>query len=178
VRRLLALVLSVQVVTFSSVSAAPPAIPFPAALDAAAVRQDRIHDIARRALVLGNGDLNALLWERAGALRMRVTKNDLRDARIDTSQDPPLLQMDIRRRTWKGGTGAPASWRKHPYPQPRCAAVVTIGQTTPGALTPARAAGGCVSEDGPPAALSRPQPPSVAVTFTSRTACFGSMFCT
>ena len=116
--------------TAAGVSAGGGAIPFPAALDAAAVRQDRIDDIRRRAIVLGNGDLNALLWEGGGCLRMRVTKNDLWDARIDTSKDPDLLKMDIRARKWSGGTRAPASWHKHPYPQPRCAAVVVIGEST------------------------------------------------
>ena len=41
-------------------------IPHPSALDAAAITQDRLDDIGTRALVLGNGDLNALLWERKG----------------------------------------------------------------------------------------------------------------
>ena len=61
-------------------------IPFPAALDAAAVVQSRISDIHREALVLGNGDLIGLLWERNGTLCLRVAKNDMWDARIDTSR--------------------------------------------------------------------------------------------
>lgn len=109
--------------------AAAASEPFPAALDAAAVEQDRLDDLNTRALVLGNGDLNALLWDRGGALALRVTKNDLWDARIDTSKDPALLTMDIAARKWSGGTGQPPSWHDHPYPQPRCAAVVTIGGT-------------------------------------------------
>ena len=100
---------------------------YPAALRGAAVTQDRLDDIGSRALVLGNGDLNALLWEDRGALCLRVTKNDLWDARIDTSGDPPLLKMDLRNRTWRGGANKPVSWHKFPYPQPRCAAQVYIG---------------------------------------------------
>ena len=50
------------------------------ALDAAAVVQNRLSDINRHALVLGNGDLSGLLWERNGALCLRVTKNDVWDA--------------------------------------------------------------------------------------------------
>lgn len=103
-------------------------IPYPAALDDAAVAQDRLDDIGRRGLILGNGDLNAILWQRGGDLCLRVTKNDIWDARIDTSEDPALLTMDIRNRTWKGGTNTPPSWHKRPYPQPRCAAVVVIGK--------------------------------------------------
>jgi hypothetical protein len=86
-------------------------VPFPNALDAAAVVQDRLDDINGRALVLGNGDLSGWLWERTGVLCLRVTKSDVRDARVDTSQDPPMLQVDIQNQKWKGG-GRPiwASW--------------------------------------------------------------------
>jgi len=132
-KHIVALALSVQAPAASGGAGARPAVPFPEALEAAAVRMDRIDDISRRAVVLGNGDLNALLWNARGSLRMRVTKNDLWDARIDTSKDPPLLQMDLRRRTWQGGTRKPASWHDHPYPQPRCAAVVVLGSSRPGA---------------------------------------------
>ncbi len=102
-------------------------IPFPAALDAAAVQQGRLDEIHRRALPLGNGDLNALLYDRDGVLCLRLTKNDIWDARIDTSQDPPLLRMDVRNRSWTGGADRVSSWSDHPYPQPRCAAVVCLG---------------------------------------------------
>ncbi len=102
-------------------------IAFPNALDAAAVQQDRLDEIHRRALPLGNGDLNALLCDRDGVLCLRLTKNDIWDARIDTSQDPPLLRMDVRDRSWSGGSDRVSSWSDHPYPQPRCAAVIRIG---------------------------------------------------
>ena len=35
--------------------------------------------------------------------------------------------MDVRNRSWTGGTNRVSSWSDHPYPQPRCAAVVCIG---------------------------------------------------
>jgi hypothetical protein len=118
------------------------AIPHPVALAAAAVEQKQISDPGREALVLGNGDLNALLWEKNGALRLRVTKNDIWDARINTADDPPLLRMNIRERQWAGGAGAPASWHQYPYPQPRCAAEVVIGRPSrTGAWEPVRAEG-------------------------------------
>ncbi|WP_338287094.1 hypothetical protein [Luteolibacter sp. LG18] len=107
-------------------------LPFPEVLDDAAVVQDRFDDIATQALPLGNGDLNALLWDRGGVPCLRVSKNDLWDARIDTSGDPPLLKVDLRERTWTGGTNKVPSWSNHPYPQPRCAAVITIGTPVPG----------------------------------------------
>lgn len=76
---------------------------------------------------LGNGDLNALLWDRDGSLCLRVTKNDLWDARIDTSKDAALLKMDVRGGKWSGGAAHPSSWFDHSYPDPRCAAIVKIG---------------------------------------------------
>jgi hypothetical protein len=103
-------------------------IPFPTALDAAAVVQSRIADINREALVLGNGDLIGLLWQRNGTLCLRVAKNDIWDARVDTSQDAPLMKVDVPNKKWSGGT-YPPSWKKA-YPQPRCAAIVTIGAAT------------------------------------------------
>jgi len=103
-------------------------IPYPAALDAAAVVETRIADINREALVLGNGDLIGLLWQRSGTLCLRVAKNDVWDARVDTSQDVPLMKVDVPNNKWSGG-GYPPSWKK-PYPQPRCAAIVRIGATT------------------------------------------------
>jgi hypothetical protein len=71
------------------------AIPFPAALDAAAIRLDRLDDIHERSLILGNGSLSGLLLERDGALLLRITKDDVWDARIDTSEDPPITAIDI-----------------------------------------------------------------------------------
>ena len=113
----------------------------PAALDGARIVQDRLDDLQKRALVLGNGDLNALLWDRDGALCLRVAKNDLWDARLDTSQDPPLLKVVVANLTWSGG-GYPPSWKK-PSPRPRCAAVVRIGHgaAEPGAWRCIRALG-------------------------------------
>lgn len=114
-----------------SVSMQAQTIPFPNELEAASVTQDRIDDITTQAFPLGNGDLNALLWDRQGEICLRITKTDLWDARIDTSQDPPLLKMDVRNRTWSGGISRVPSWNAFPYPQPRCAALVKIGISQP-----------------------------------------------
>ena len=61
---------------------------------------------------------------------MRVTKNDIWDARVDTSQDPPLPKVDVRTGKVSGGTGAPPSY-KRPYPQPRCAAAIRFSTAPP-----------------------------------------------
>ena len=89
-------------------------IPFSEALNSARINLSGITEINTEAVVLGTGDMNALLWEDKGELRMRITKNDIWDARINTSKDPELLQMDIKNRTWEGGakrSGIPTiSW--------------------------------------------------------------------
>ena len=100
-------------------------IPYPVALDGAAVHQTQITDLDKEALILGNGDLNALLWEQTNHLCMRVSKNDIWDARVDTRRIP-LPKVDVPNQTWAGG-GRAASWWKRPYPSPRVAAVVNIG---------------------------------------------------
>ena len=105
--------------------AAPAEIPYPVALDGAAVVEPRIADINREALVLGNGDVIGLLWQRDGTLCLRVAKNDIWDARVDTSQDVPLMKVDVPNGRWSGGA-YPPSWKKS-YPQPHCAAVIRIG---------------------------------------------------
>ena len=119
-------------------------IPFPSALDGEAVVECRLSDINREGLVLGNGDLKGLLWDREGTLCVRVTKNDLWDARVDTSQDPPMLRVDIPNQKWSGG-GNPPSYAK-PYPQPRCAAVIVIGDAAAPAVWRSIRAGGEVNE--------------------------------
>ncbi|MCX7046933.1 MAG: hypothetical protein NTX50_15775 [Candidatus Sumerlaeota bacterium] len=121
-------VLLLAVALISSARAAEtakPSIAFPAALDAAAVVQSSIGNINSEALMLGNGDLMGLLWERNGMLCLRVAKNDIWDARVDTSQDVPLMRVDVANNKWSGGA-YPPSWKKK-NPQPRCAAVIKIG---------------------------------------------------
>ncbi len=94
--------------------AASDTIPFPAALDTAAIVQPSIDDVDRKALIIGNGDLNALIFSRSNSLIIRVAKNDVWDARLITEKDGPLLKVDVRQHTWKGGE-QPPSWNQ-PFP--------------------------------------------------------------
>jgi len=71
-------------------TAEPEGIAFPKALDASVISLDRLDDILDRSFILGNGDLNGLLYEEAGSLILRISKNDVWDARLDTANDPPL----------------------------------------------------------------------------------------
>ncbi len=101
--------------------------PLPKALESAAIVQDRLDDIMENSLILGNGDLNGLLYVRGGQLVLKLTKNDVWDARVDTSKDPPLLKIDIRNGKLTGPLHGPMpSWDK-PYPCPRPCAYVVFG---------------------------------------------------
>jgi len=105
-------------------------IPFEAALEDADVELSSLASGQRESLILGNGDLYGIVWEADGGLYMRVTKNDIWDARVDTSQDGPLPKVDIRSNKVSGSKGAPPSY-KLPYPQPRCAAALRLGGAKP-----------------------------------------------
>lgn len=120
------------------------AVPFPEALDAAAIVQDRCDDLLDRSVIIGNGDLNALVYSDGGNLMLRLSKNDVWDARFDTSSDPPLLPIrkirELARGDWlkAGAYGGgflnpdgtpyegPNSWDK-PYPCPLSCGVIRLG---------------------------------------------------
>ncbi len=124
----------ILVSVFSGIAAAggetSSEIPFSAALQEADVVLSSMASGQRESLILGNGDLYGIVWEKDGGLYMRVTKNDIWDARVDTSQDGPLPKVDIHNNTVSGSTGAPPSYKKL-YPQPRCAAALRIGAAGP-----------------------------------------------
>lgn len=97
---------------------------FDNALEAAAIRQTSLADIGDNSLILGNGDLNGLLYASGnGKLRLRLTKNDVWDARMDTSGDPELAVIDpATHKIAKGGYPS-CSWDK-PYPCPLACGVL------------------------------------------------------
>lgn len=105
-----------------------PEIPFKAALQEANVTLARMQDGQRESLILGNGDFYGIVWEKDGGLFMRVTKNDIWDARVDTSADGELPRVDMATHKITGMRGAGPSWQK-PYPQPRSAAALRLGKT-------------------------------------------------
>ena len=81
-------------------------------------------------LIIGNGDLYGIVWADDGGLQLRITKNDIWDARVDTSKDGPLPKVNVRTRAVSGSTGAPPSYA-NAYPQPLCAATIRIAGTSP-----------------------------------------------
>lgn len=109
-----------------TLAAADGVIRFEEALRSANVTLSSLSSGHRNSLMLGNGDLYGIVWEKDGSLYMRVTKNDIWDARIDTSRDGPLPKVDIHNSRVSGAKGAPPSY-KRTYPQPRCAAALRLG---------------------------------------------------
>jgi hypothetical protein len=101
-------------------------IPFKDQLDKANVKLAKMQNGQHESLMLGNGDLYGIVWQKQGELFMRITKSDIWDARIDTSKDGPLPKVDIATGKITGSKGAPPSYGNS-YPQPRCAAALRLG---------------------------------------------------
>jgi hypothetical protein len=92
-------------------------IPYPAALDAAAVTLPDVADISKKGLVVGNGELNAIVYSSGNEIRLRVSKNDCWDMRITTDENPPIPTVDVAKQTFTGEQGkAPPSWEKYVHP--------------------------------------------------------------
>jgi hypothetical protein len=96
-------------------------IPFPEALNDANVNIRYIDEnkskSIREGLVIGNGEINAIVYISGNDLMLRVSKNDVWDGRIDTSEDPALPVIDPANRTFYRETiqWVPPSWKK-PFP--------------------------------------------------------------
>ena len=92
-------------------------IPFPVALDAAAVNLPDVSDISKKGLIVGNGELNAIVYSSGNEIRLRVSKNDCWDMRINTEENPPLPIVDVSKQTFTGEQGkAQPSWEKYVHP--------------------------------------------------------------
>ena len=101
--------------------------PFKEPLSEANVTLSEMKNPHFEGLIIGNGDLYGLVWDRDGELFLRMTKNDIWDARVDTSEDPPIPTVDIAEGKITGIRGDTPSWKKL-YPQPRCAIALNLGE--------------------------------------------------
>jgi hypothetical protein len=111
---------------FGSSAFATSPIPYPDALAAAGVSESSISDISKLGLVVGNGELNAIIYSADNDLHLRLSKNDCWDMRIDTQDDPPMPVVDAAAGT-AVGHGDAGSWKKHPYPTALPVAEVVLG---------------------------------------------------
>lgn len=129
------------VVSLLAAEADSNAIPFLASLNRADIQQERLDNVLENALILGNGDINALVYSRDGNVVISLTKNDVWDARLLTEKDPPLPTLQRLKALAAGGwpKGGDANWilpdgeaydgqdsyHAHPFPCPlQCAEVV------------------------------------------------------
>ncbi|MBN2128539.1 MAG: hypothetical protein JW741_03550 [Sedimentisphaerales bacterium] len=139
-QRTFALTVVFTVVVASMTVRAAETIPFVEALDDAAISVERLDDILKYALLIGNGDINALVYTDSGNVELVLTKNDVWDARLDTTLDPPLPTLarikELGRGNWpnrglilpEGSTWeGPDSYHAHPYPCPRACVRLILG---------------------------------------------------
>ena len=110
----------------SAVPVAAESIPYESSLAQANVTLSDMKDANMEGLIIGNGDLYGLVWDREGELFLRMTKHDVWDARVDTSEDGPMPKVDITAGVVTGKRGDTPSWKKL-YPQPRCAIALRLG---------------------------------------------------
>ena len=94
----------------------------------AAIKQNTLHSISDNSLIIGNGDLNGVVYSQGENIIIRIVKNDILDARIDTSKDPELLKIDIKNRKLSRDVNiSPSSW-DNPYPCPILCGEIIIGE--------------------------------------------------
>lgn len=117
-------VITVLMILVTGTGAMAQVVPYPEALNNAAVIQYSIGNLDTNGIIIGNGDINALIYSGNDELIMNLAKNDVWDARLITEKDPPLLKVNVVEHTWTGG-GQPASW-DHPYPTQTPPAVIRI----------------------------------------------------
>ncbi|MEA3364503.1 MAG: hypothetical protein U9Q79_02590 [Candidatus Hydrogenedentes bacterium] len=124
-------------------------IPYPEALKRADITLPSLQEPVNDALILGNGDLNGLLFAEGDDLVFRITKNDVWDARLDAELNPPIPTLE-RLNELGHGEWPDRNWilpkgydyhkndayHAHPYPCPRACGVIRI----PGAAKDLRAA--------------------------------------
>ena len=115
-------------------ASAAGAIPYPDALAAAKVTEENIADISKRGLVIGNGELNAIVYSAGNELRLRIAKNDCWDLRVDTENDPPLASIDPATGKVLNSHGGVGSWNK-PYPTALPCAEVSLGAQAQDAIS-------------------------------------------
>ncbi|MCY3019736.1 MAG: hypothetical protein NTW87_11995 [Planctomycetota bacterium] len=126
------------IVLFLSLGAASAAdaIPYPDALSAAAVTEDKISNIGGCGLVVGNGELNAIVYAMGNDIRLRIGKNDCWDLRVDTENDPPMATINPATGKVANSHGPAGSWNK-PYPTALPCGEVVLGAGSQSRITSA-----------------------------------------
>jgi autotransporter-associated beta strand protein len=124
---------------FASLGAFAQTIPYPAALAASNVSESSLSSIGKNGLVVGNGELNGIIYTSGNNIHIRICKNDAWDMRINTSGDPAMPTVSPSTASFSGSQGATPSWNNYVYPVGLPCVDVTLaaasGQTSWGTST-------------------------------------------
>lgn len=93
-------------------------IPYPKALNDATIKVENLSDILNGSLIIGNGDINALIYSDSNSIVMNLTKNDVWDARIETFKDPPIPTLDLIKQLGNSETAFPLNNNNSAYVLP------------------------------------------------------------
>jgi hypothetical protein len=105
-------------------------IPYESSLDSSAIHQNELKQ-PENSIIIGNGDINGLVYSVDGNINISLTKNDVWDGRLITKDDPPLFKVDLKNRKWGGGAPeyeSPPSYKDYPSPCPVYCAIISIGK--------------------------------------------------
>jgi hypothetical protein len=105
-------------------------IPYESSLDSSAIHQTELKQLDN-SIIIGNGDINGLVYSVDGNINISLTKNDVWDGRMITKDDPPLFKVDIKNRKWGGGSPeyqVPPSYGAYPYPCPVYCSIISVGK--------------------------------------------------
>ena len=69
----------------------------------ATIAVDSLHKLLDASLIIGNGDINAIVYSEDGSVVMNLTKNDVWDARLLTHNDPPIPTLKLIKKLGKSG---------------------------------------------------------------------------
>ncbi|MEA3478398.1 MAG: hypothetical protein U9R60_09485, partial [Bacteroidota bacterium] len=124
--RVLFVALSIVIISACSENNAPEdasgqmeKIPFVKALSDASIKVSSINGSIDGALIVGNGDINALVYSDSSSILMNLTKNDIWDARVETLNDPPIPTLDLIKQLGASEMGFPLKNNNKSYVLPK-----------------------------------------------------------
>jgi autotransporter-associated beta strand protein len=107
---------AIAFIMIASAGAFAQTIPYPSALSASNISESSISNIGTQGLVIGNGELNGIVYTSGNDVHLRICKNDSWDMRINTSGDPAMPTVSPSVPSFTGSQGATPSWNNYPYP--------------------------------------------------------------
>lgn len=90
-------------------------VPYATIIEDARIETNSLQSPTMEALIQGNGDIHSLVYAQGNQIILRLAKNDVYDARIETKDDLELAKIDIATGKTSRELTLPPSWDK-PYP--------------------------------------------------------------